>query len=137
MCELTNKIKEIAERIPDNPKTPSLSDFREISNGVTRYRLKKGYASSTSLFKHKNASIALTRIPDGGHFMEHEHIAPVEYELILMLSGKLLIEIGEEKRELSELDMVRIEKEVKHNATAVGDALFVAITIPADYEGFP
>jgi quercetin dioxygenase-like cupin family protein len=139
MCDITEKIREIAEMIPDefeDIKIPTLEDFKFIQQGITKYKLENGYASSYGLLNHEKASIALTQIPDGSYWPEHNHQYPVLYELIIVLEGHLKMTINGEEKRLSEFDLIKIDQEIKHDALAVGDVLIIAITIPRD-EGFP
>ena len=132
MCEITRKLFEIVEQIPDDFSVLTLEYLKETADGVTRYRLANGYADSKSLLDHQHVSIALTSVPKGASFPEHVHHSPVNYELLIILSGILNVKIEEYK----EGEMIVINRNVKHSATAVEDATFVAITIPRD-EGFP
>jgi len=135
MCKLTKKLFEIVNQIPDDMETITLNDLRQIKDGIISYRLEKGEAISQSILDHNYVSIALTTIPNGCHFPEHVHINPIN-ELLIVLNGKLRMKINNEIREYKEGELVIINSNVKHDATAVGDATFVAITIPKD-EGFP
>ena len=135
MCEITKKLFEIVEQIPDDFSVLTLDDLKETVDGVTRYRLANGRADSKSLLDHQHISIALTSVPKGVSFPEHVHHSPVNYELLIILSGILNIKT-EEHKDYGEGEMIVINRNVKHSATAVEDATFVAITIPRD-EGFP
>jgi quercetin dioxygenase-like cupin family protein len=136
MCNITNKLKEIATQIPDDVSVMTINDFKFIENGITKYKLKNGCATSRSLLCNEKISIALTAIPDGGFLREHEHVFPVKYELIMLLEGTLKMNIGGKETLIEEEEFVKIERNIKHDALAIGDVLLVALTIPKD-EGFP
>lgn len=135
MCDITRKLFEIAEQIPDDFNVLTLEDLKETADGVTRYRMLNGYADTKSLLNHRHVSIALIEMPEGMQFPEHVHHTPVNHEILIILSGRLNVKV-EEEREYKEGEMIVINRNVKHSATAVEDATFVAITIPRD-EGFP
>ena len=135
MCDLTKKLFQIVEQIPDEMDTITLTDLKQIRDGIIGYRLEKGHAIAQSLFDHNHISIALTMIPNGGRFPEHVHRSPIN-ELLIVLSGELTMKINNEIREFKEGELVVINSNVKHDVTARGDATIVAITIPKD-EGFP
>ena len=135
MCELTKKLFEIVDQIPDDYNVLTLEDRKESVDGATRYRLNDCYATTNSLLSHQHVSIALTSIPEGCVFPEHVHHSPVNHEILIILKGILKVKV-EEEREYGEGDMIVINRNIKHSATAVEDATFVAITIPRD-EGFP
>jgi quercetin dioxygenase-like cupin family protein len=132
---LTKKLFEIAEQIPDDMESLTLSDFIEIQNGVTSYRLEDGISASKSLFNHRYVSIALTHLPDGKKFPEHKHKHPIQ-EILIVLSGKIFMTINGHVSEYNEGEVAVVNSNNKHDATAVGDATFVVLTIPRD-EGFP
>ncbi len=138
MCRITDKIVRIIDKIPEDAEIPSIFDFRVEENGKIRYKLKtkSTYAAATSLLHHEKASIALIRIPDKGEFPLHNHKAPVLYEILIILDGKLRLTVNDVTSDLSEFEMIKIDRNVKHSALAIGDVLLIAITIPRD-EGFP
>lgn len=131
---LTKQIFEIAEKIPEDYSVATLSDFKEVVDGITKYRLMKGYATTSSLLDHRHVSIAVTTIPDGGKFQEHVH--RIEKEMLIILEGRLRMSINKKSKIYKEGSLITINKNVKHDATAIGDAVIVALTIPRD-EGFP
>jgi len=136
MCNITEKLKKIVEKIPDNTIF-TLDDLKEISKGVTNYKLDDGkVAISKGIYTHEKISIALTQIPDKGRLPFHVHKPPVKAEVIFVLSGILRMTINNKEKELLPETVEVIKADVKHDATAIGDVLLVAITIPKD-EAFP
>lgn len=134
--DVTKKLKEIVDYIDESANTPTLSDFKQIRDGITGYKLHNGFAESESLLSTYRAGIALISIPNKGQFPRHSHAYPVQYELLIVLEGELIITINKQKQTLKENDYVKIDRNVKHYAVAVGDVTLIAITIPRD-EGFP
>ena len=116
MCELTKKLFEIVDQIPDDYNVLTLEDLKESVDGVTRYRLNDGYATTNSLLCHQHVSIALTSIPEGCVFPEHVHHAPVNHEILIILKGILKVKV-EEEREYREGDMIVINRNIKHSVS--------------------
>jgi len=136
MCDIIKKLKEVIEVIPENTIF-TLDDLKDIRDGVTMYKLDNDMmAISRGLYTHEKISIALTKIPDKGRMPLHVHKPPVKAEVIFVLTGILQMTINNKKKKLLPETVEIIKTDVKHDATAIGDVLLVAITIPKD-EAFP
>lgn len=138
MCEIVQHLKRVLDQFPDDTAdVPTLEDLRQISEGVTKYKLAHGlHAISRNLDNTEHATIAKTVIPKGGYFPPHVHNSPVRYETIFILEGILIMTIGRERMTLTQYDQISITQNVKHDAYAKEDVTLIAITIPKD-NGFP
>jgi len=116
--------------LTDNlPVIPRLSEFKQQKPGssLTEYEVENGTCFSFGLLTQPEISVANTFISSGGKFPLHNH---GETELIVVFEGRMQIKVNGERKTLTPGDCLKIEPDDSHDAIALEDTKFIAITIP-------
>lgn len=136
MCSELNKLDELKKITPRLPIITTLKDFTSSEGyGFKHYSIRGGTAESLNIYNDDDdISIAKTFIPGRTEFIPHIHRA--SYEILIVLEGKLKVEVDGNSIDLAKHSSIKIEKESVHAAYAETDTTIIVATIPKD-EGFP
>lgn len=133
--EIWDRLKSLEELTKSLPPIDRLGSIIKMrGSGFVEYNVDKGTSFSINLYNHPLINISKTDVPKNGRFKKHKH--PNLYEIIIVLEGKIGIEIEGETVELGPLDKVEIKGMDFHSAVALEDTQFIAISVPNEQD-FP
>ena len=123
-------LRALTEALPD----PLSAYVGNRGQGIIEYDLPAGHAIGFCLFANNAVSVQRAFLSAGATFPPHSHDAN-EYVLIYKGRGKSISEKGE--RVILEGECFHATPRERHTFMAIEDTWLIAITIPADKEGYP
>ena len=109
------------------PMLPAL--VLPLPSGNLSYKMDAGECVTRSLLNNGNVAVAHTVFSEGAIFPLHIH--DIEFEIIVIISGSLRWEVGEEEFHLSPGSYGYVHPGVAHSAVADVETEIIAITVPA------
>ncbi len=131
MCEENNldKIKELTYKLP------SISEMISSTSNATFVEYDvDGVAFGVCLYDGTDIAVQRAFMSAESVFPEHSHGENTEF--LLVYSGKLVVHICGEEKEIGPAEVIRVPPGVPHSVAAVADTWMIAAIIPPEI-GYP
>ncbi len=104
----------------------------EISEEVKRLKAepqwRSGQIDGITLVKYPYLRVVLVALRKGTNLREHRVKGPIS---LYVLSGKIGMDCGKERREVRSKGFISLRKSIAHNVRAVADSVFLLTYAPA------
>ncbi len=125
-----NSLQKLEQLTGDLPTVPKLNDFKTTRSGsVVEYDID-GTALVFPMMYSDDVAMARVFLSKGSVFGEHFH--KNSKGIVVCYKGVVIMKMGEDEVTLAEGETYTIERGVAHDAIAVTDTWFMAISIPPD-----